>query len=63
MKRKNPNPRSGSTLEELLRAKGQHEDCQTDGIKKVLAYKLGEAMERKERFKAAMAARMETSRS
>jgi len=29
----------------------------------VLAYKLGEAMESKEFFKAAMAERMETSRS
>lgn len=63
MKRKKPNPRSGSTLEELLRAEGQYEDCQTDAIKKVLAYKLGEAMESKELSKAAMAERMETSRS
>jgi len=37
MKRKKPNPWSGSTLEELLRAEGQHEDCQTVAIKKVLA--------------------------
>ena len=63
MKRKNPNPRSGSTLEELLRAEGQYEDCQTDAIKKVLAYKLSEAMERKALSKTAMAERMETSRS
>jgi len=63
MKRKKPNPRSGSTLEELLRAEGQYEDCQTDAIKKVLAYKLGEAMESKALSKAAMAKRMETSRS
>ncbi|GJL48897.1 MAG: hypothetical protein NPIRA01_01240 [Nitrospirales bacterium] len=63
MKRKKTNPRSGSTLEKLLRPEGQYEECQTDAIKKVLAYKLGEAMEEKNLSKAAMASRMETSRS
>jgi hypothetical protein len=47
MKRKKANPRSGSTLESLLRADEQYEDCQTEAIKKVLAYKLGKAMEQK----------------
>ena len=63
MKRKKTNPRSGSTLEGLLRAEGQYEDCQTDAIKKVLSYKLSEAMERKNLSKAAMASHMETSQS
>ena len=63
MKRKKINPRSGSTLEDLLRADGQYEDCQNDAIKKVLAYKLSETMEEKNLSKAAMAERMETSRS
>jgi DNA-binding phage protein len=63
MKPKKPNPRSGSTLEALLRADRHYEDCQTDAIKKVLAYKLGKAMEQKNLSKAAMASRMETSRS
>ena len=45
MKQKKTNPRSGSTLEGLLRAEGQFEDCQTNAIKKVLSYKLSEAME------------------
>ncbi len=63
MKRKKTNPRSGSTLEELLRAEGQHEECQTDVIKKVLSYKLSEAMEQKNLSKAAMASHIETSRS
>jgi len=63
MKHKKTNPRSGSTLEGLLRAEEQYEDCQTYAIKKVLAYKLGEAMEQKNVSKAAMATRMETSRS
>jgi len=63
MKRKKTNPRSGSTLEGLLRAEGQFEDCKTDAIKKVLSYKLSEAMERKNLSKAAMASTMETSRS
>ena len=63
MKRKKNNPRSGSSLEDFLRAEDQYEECQTDAIKKVLSYKLSEAMERKNLSKAAMASRMETSRS
>lgn len=63
MKQKKTNPRSGSTLEGLLRAEGQFEDCQTDAIKKVLSYKLTAAMEEKKLSKAAMASTMETSRS
>jgi hypothetical protein len=47
MKRKKANPRSGSTLEALLRADEQYEDCQTDAIKKVLVYKLGETIAKK----------------
>ncbi len=46
-----------------MRAEDQFEECQTDAIKKVLSYKLSEAMERKNLSKAAMASRMETSRS
>lgn len=63
MKREKFNPWSGSTLEEVLKAEGQYEECQTNAIKKVLAYKLGEAMEQEKLSKAAMASRMETSRS
>ncbi len=63
MKPKKTNLRSGSTLEGLLRAEGQFEECQTDAIKKVLAYKLREAMEQQKLSKAAMASHMETSRS
>ena len=63
MKPKKINSRSGSTLEGLLRAEGQYADCQTDAIKKVLSYKLSEAMKRKNLSKAAMASQMETSRS
>jgi len=63
MKRKKINPRSGSTLEEVLKAEGQYEECQTDAIKKVLAYKLSKTMEQKNLSKVSMASRMETSRS
>ncbi|WP_454061412.1 helix-turn-helix domain-containing protein [Candidatus Nitrospira salsa] len=63
MKRKKINPRSGSTLEEVLKVEGQYEECQTDAIKKVLAYKLSKTMEQKNLSKASMASRMETSRS
>ena len=57
------NPRSGSTLEDLLRQDGIYEECKTDAIKAVLAYKLEEAMKQQKLSKAAMAQRMETSRS
>ena len=63
MKRKKTNPRSGSTLEAVLRAEEQYEDCQTDAIKKVLSYKLSEAMKQKNISKAALASTMGTSRS
>ena len=57
------NPRSGSTLEALLREDRLYEECKTDAIKAVLAYKLDEAMKTQNLSKAAMAQRMDTSRS
>ncbi len=61
MSRKNPG--SGSTLEQLLKAEGAYEECKTNAIKKVLAYKLDEAMKAQNLSKASMARKMETSRS
>lgn len=57
------NPRTGSTLESLLREDGTYEDAKTNAIKSVLAYKLEEAMKAQNISKAQMAKRMETSRS
>ena len=57
------NPRTGSTLESLLREDGAYEDAKNHAIKSVIAYKLEEAMKAQNLSKARMARRMETSRS
>ena len=57
------NPRTGSTLESLLREDGVYEDAKNHAIKSVIAYKLEEAMKAQNLSKARMAKRMETSRS
>ncbi len=57
------NPRTGSTLESLLREDGIYEDAKNHAIKSVIAYKLKEAMKAQNLSKARMAERMETSRS
>ena len=57
------NPRTGSTLESLLREDGIYEDAKNHAIKSVIAYKLEEAMRAQNISKALMARRMQTSRS
>ena len=57
------NPRTGSTLESLLREDGVYEDAKNHAIKSVIAYKLEETMKAQNISKARMARRMETSRS
>ena len=57
------NPRTGTTLESLLREDGTFEDAKGHAIKAVLAYKLEQAMKAQNLSKAGMAKRMETSRS
>ncbi len=57
------NPRTGSTLESLLRENGTYEDAKNHAIKSVLATKLAEAMAEQNISKARMAERMKTSRS
>ena len=57
------NPRTGSTLESLLKEEDLYEDAKSHAIKSVLAYKLTEAMKAQNLSKARMAERMKTSRS
>ena len=57
------NPRTGSTLERLLREDGLYEDAKSRATKSILAYKLTEAMKTESISKAQMAERMKTSRS
>ncbi len=61
MKRKNPH--SGSSLESLLEEDGVLEELREAAIKKVVAWKLAQAMERQKISKAEMARRLATSRS
>ena len=61
MKRKNPH--SGSSLENLLEEDGVLEELREAAIKKVVAWKLVQAMERQKISKAEMARRLATSRS
>ena len=57
------NPRTGSTLESLLREDGTYESAKNHAIKSVVAYKLEQAMKAQNISKARMAERMETSRA
>jgi antitoxin HicB len=53
----------GSTFDDFLKEDGTHESTQAVAIKRVLAWQIGQAMERKQLTKAEMARRMDTSRS
>jgi len=53
----------GSTLDDFLKEDGTYESTQAVAIKRVLAWQIGQAMERKHITKAEMARRMDTSRS
>ena len=57
------NPPVGSTLESLVQEDDFYEDINSDAIKSVLAYKLGEAMKAQNLSKSTMAKQMRTSRS
>jgi len=53
----------GSTFDDFLKADGTYELPQAVAIKRVLAWQIGQAMEKKHITKAEMARRMDTSRS
>ena len=53
----------GSTLDDFLKQDGTYESTQAVAIKRVLAWQIGQAMEKKQLTKAEMARRMDTSRS
>lgn len=57
------NPRIGSTLDDLLREDGALEDVEARAQKRVLARQLEQLMRQQQVTKAALAARMGTSRS
>jgi len=53
----------GSTFDDFLKQDGTYESTQAVAIKRVLAWQIGQAMEKKQLTKAEMARRMDTSRS
>ncbi len=60
---KKANKNRGSSLDDLLKKEGVFEDFQTNAIKEVIAWQLAEEMKVKNLSKAAMAKRMNTSRT
>jgi len=60
---KAPRGRVGSRLDDLLRETGDYEAVKAIAIKRVIAWQIAEAMRSEGLTKAAMAARMATSRS
>ena len=63
MARTTKNPHVGSSLEDLLREEGTHEETRAHAIKAVLAWQLRQAMDEGAVTKAEMARRMGTSRA
>jgi predicted XRE-type DNA-binding protein len=53
----------GSAFDDFLKEDGIYESTQAVAIKRVLAWQIGQAMEKKQLTKAEMARRMDTSRS
>lgn len=60
---KKTNKNRGSSLDDLLKKEGVFEQFQTAAIKEVIAWQLAQEMEKQNLSKAAMAERMNTSRT
>ncbi len=60
---KTANKNRGSSLDDLLKNEGVFEQFQAAAIKEVIAWQLTEEMKQQNLSKAAMAARMKTSRA
>jgi len=61
--RKKANPHVGSSLDDFLKDEGIFEEAQTQAIKEVVAWQLGEAMKQRGVSKAGMAKLLHTSRT
>lgn len=57
------NKHIGSSLDDLLKEEGIFEEVEAGAIKKVIAWELSQAMEKKHISKTAMATRLKTSRT
>jgi antitoxin HicB len=59
----NKNPHWGTTLDEFLRSDGIHEAAKAEAVTRVVAWQLSQEMERQGITKAALAEKMQTSRT
>ena len=57
------NKHIGSSLDDLLKEEGIFEEVEAGAIKKVIAWQLSQAMEKKHMSKTTMATRLKTSRT
>ena len=57
------NPHWGSTLDDFLQEEGFHETAKTEAVTRVVAWQLGQEMERQGMTKARLAELMHTSRA
>lgn len=57
------NPHAGSSLDDFLREEGVFEEVEAAALKRALALKIADLMEKKQLPKAAMARDMQTSRA
>ena len=57
------NKHIGSSLDDLLKEEGIFEEVEAEAIKKVIAWQLAQAMEKKHISKTTMATRLKTSRT
>ena len=53
----------GGSFDDFLTEEGIHDEVEAGAVKKIIAYQLGEAIEREQFTKTALAARLETSRA
>ncbi len=63
MSKKKKNPHMGSSLDDFLKSEGIFEEVQTQAIKELVAWQLGEAMKKRGVSKSSMAKLLHTSRT
>jgi predicted XRE-type DNA-binding protein len=63
MSKKKKNPHMGSSLDDFLKTEGIFEEVQTQAIKELVAWQLGEAMKKRGVSKSSMAKLLHTSRT
>lgn len=63
MKKNTDNPHRGSSFDSFLQDEGMYDEVNAKAVKKVLAWQLAQALEKKNVTKTELASRMQTSRA